>query len=131
MDVINELQKATGLGERTLYGIVNSGISEIQSPKKTRNRPKKYSFDSFDKQIIKEEIKKFYTEKTLPFLKDIYSRIPEIQNLGFKDCGITTFQKIMNKMGFKKKNVREISRRILIEKTENVIKRREYLRRKN
>ncbi len=47
--------------------------------------------------IIKEEIKKFYTEKTLPFLKDIYSRIPEIQNLGFKDCGITTFQKIMKK----------------------------------
>ena len=65
-DVINELQKATGLGERTLYGIVNSGISEIQSPKKTRNRPKKYSFDSFDKQIINEEILKFMPKKPFP-----------------------------------------------------------------
>jgi hypothetical protein len=53
---------------------------------KTRNKPKKYSFDSFDKKIIKSVIKKFYTAKTLPYIKDIHTKIPENENLTFKEC---------------------------------------------
>jgi hypothetical protein len=34
----------------------------------------------------------------------------------------------MKQMGFNKQNVRDISRRILMEKSENVVKRREYLK---
>ncbi len=64
----------------------------------------------------------------MPFIKDIFSRISEIENLSLKDCSIFTFRKIMKQMGFNKQNVRDISRRILMEKSENVVKRREYLK---
>jgi hypothetical protein len=59
MDIINELKSATGLREAKLSGIINADISDIKSPKKKRNRLSKYITDSFDKQIIKQEIKKF------------------------------------------------------------------------
>jgi hypothetical protein len=63
LKLISQLKSAFGLREKTLFGIVNAGISGITSHKKTRNKPVKYTFNSFDKLIIKEEIKKFYTEK--------------------------------------------------------------------
>ena len=50
--------------------------------------------------------------------------------LTFKECGITTFGKIMKKMNFKKKKTKDLTRNILMEKPQNVIKRREYLRTK-
>ncbi len=39
VDVIIELKRATVLSEPTLYGIVNSGISGIKSPKKQEIEP--------------------------------------------------------------------------------------------
>jgi predicted DNA-binding transcriptional regulator AlpA len=126
-DVISELMKATQLGRTTLFEIVNAGISDIESPKKTRNKPKKYSFDSFDIEIIKSVIKQFYAAKTLPYIKDIQTKISENENLTFKECSLSTFYKLMKDMGFKKENTPEISRKISVQKTENVIQRRNYL----
>jgi hypothetical protein len=62
-DVITELRKATLLPRSTLLNIIKNGIN---APKLTRNNPFKYSSDSFDKNIIKQIINKFYSEKTLP-----------------------------------------------------------------
>jgi hypothetical protein len=127
-DVSNELSKATKLSFSILKRIVNQGII---SPKITRDRPHKYSFDSFDKNIIKQIINQFYTNKTLPFTNDIFSKVKENENLNFKDCSLSVFfYKILRKMGFKLAKVEEISR-ILMEKTDNVIKRRNYLREKD
>jgi hypothetical protein len=61
--------KATQLSRTKLLCAVNSGI------------PKKYSCDSFDKQIIKPVISQFYAEKTLSYIKDIHKIIPENENL--------------------------------------------------
>jgi transposase len=126
-DIINELSKATKLGFTSLKRIINQGI---KAPKPTKDRPNKYTFDSFDKNIIKQIINQFYANKTLPYINDVYSKIKENENLNFKDCSLSTFYRIMRKMGFKLAKVGEISRKILMEKTDNVLKRRNYLREK-
>jgi hypothetical protein len=99
--IISELMKATHVSRTKIFGIVSGGISGIKSSKKQK-RPKKYSCDSFDKQIIKSVINQFYAEKTLPYIKDIHKIIPENKNLNFKDWSLTAFYSVMKEMGFKK-----------------------------
>jgi hypothetical protein len=104
-DVITELRKATLLPRSTLLNIINNGI---KASKLTRNNPFKYSFDSLDKNIIKQIINKFYSEKTLPYMNDVYSRIKEQENLSFRECSLTTFYRLMKQMGFKLAKVGDV-----------------------
>jgi hypothetical protein len=61
---------------------------------------------------------------------NVYSRIKEQENLSFGECSLTTFYRLMKQMGFKLAKVGDISRKILMEKNDVVIKRRAYLREK-
>ncbi len=59
-------------------------------------------------------------------MNDVYSRIKEQENLSFRECSLTTFYRLMKQMA----KVGDISRKILMEKNDVVIKRRAYLLKK-
>jgi hypothetical protein len=83
-------------------------------PKKFKNSPKKFSFDSFDKNIIHEKINKFHKKKIFPTIRDIFNEIKENENSSFEGCSDETFRKLFKKMGFKFVKTEDIARKIVI-----------------
>ena len=50
--------------------------------------------------------------------------------ISFSECQISTFNKLLKEMNFRKLKTREISRKILVEQPENRLKREEFLKKK-
>jgi transposase len=126
-DVIDALVEGSKLSKSSIKRIINN---EIISPKKTNARPKKYEWDTFDKGIINSIISDFHKNKKLPYINDVFNKLAEHSDLSFKDCGYTTFTKIIKRMGFKYMKTNNLSRKILMERADIIVKRREYLKEK-
>jgi hypothetical protein len=65
--------------------------------------------------------------KVFPSIRDVFNTVGCHSTLFFKNCGLTTFQKLFKPMGYKYYDSRQIIRKELMDKYENNNKRVKYL----
>lgn len=100
------------------------------SPKKKRNKPLKYTYDNCDIITINTIIRQFYLKGVFPSINDVFKQVNENENISFKNCSLRTFYRLIKKMEFKYVTSVKLSRKILIQRSDIVVLRRQYLRKK-
>ena len=73
-------------------------------------------------------IRQFYLKGVFPSINDVFKQVNKDENISFKDCSLRTFYQLIKKIGFKYVTSVKLSRKILIQRSDIVILRRQYLR---
>jgi hypothetical protein len=79
-----------------------------------KNSPKKFSFDSFDKNIIHEKINKFHKKKFSLQLETFSMKLKKMKIQVLKDVVLKLLGNLLKKMGFKFVKTEDIARKIVI-----------------
>lgn len=126
-EIREKIAEATTFSSKTVQRIFVNGN---ESPKKTKNREAVFTWDTFDRNVINSVISEFHNKGIFPTMRDIFLKIKGNKNISFENCEKSTFYLIIKRMGFKYANVQELKRKTLMERSDIVLKRREFLREK-
>ena len=132
-NVVQSTSEATGISQSSVKRILAEARSHLAKgklkfstpTKKKSSNVTKIIVDDFTKCVIRRKIHDFYiNKKTVPTLKKLNRLLKDEDIL---HCGREYLRKLLKSMGFKWKRCQS-SRKILMEKPENVAWRARYLR---
>ncbi len=103
---------------------INGGV---KSPEK-RNPQRRIVPDSYDIMAIKTIVRNSYLNGFMPNIMDVYNEVQNDNNISIHRCHLSTFRRIMKRLGYKMVDSKKLGRKVLMERADIVRSRRHYLK---